>query len=233
MNISGYSSNNAINTGNRVAAGMPRINANNNILSALSRSQTGAPQIAAGTGQNTADNQYQDFLGQLLMSALNGNSPSVAQAQLNQSQDDNLKQMLGSIGAMGGTNTGAMRNNILRMGGQNAASLAGQGALLRANENAQNQSLLSGLAGQLQQNNQFNAGQALNLAGTNLNSQGNYFNQMLSSLMNADTNNQNAYLNAFGQGTNLAQQEAQNNLNNFNAGVGGVSSLFSLFAGGR
>lgn len=232
MNISGYSASRAQNRGQQVAANTPQINASSSILHALAQSGS-APQIAAGTGQNLDPNQYQDFLGQLLMSAMNGGVPSLAQTQLNQSQDKNLKQMLGAIGSMGGTNTGAMRNNILRMGGQNAADLAGQGAILRANENQMNQNLLAGLSGQVQQNNQFNAGQALNLAGTNLNSQSNYFSQMLNALMGGQQANQNAYLNAFNQGTNLANQEAQNNINNFNANAGAGMSLLSLFTGGR
>lgn len=232
MNISGYSTNNAVNQGQRIAAMTPQITTGANLNQAFNRSESSAPQIAAGVGQNNAANQYQDLLGQLIMSALNGQGPSLAQQQLDQSQDKNLKQMLGSIGAMGGVNSGAMRNNILRQGGQNMADLAGQGAILRAQEFAQNQNLLSGLSQQLQQNNQFNASNALSRAGTNLQSQGNYFQTILNALQSGQAQNQSAYLNAFGQGTGLAQQEANNNLNNFKAGTGAAMGLFSLMAGG-
>jgi len=191
---------------------------------------------AGADAQKSAIQQYQDVLA--------GTGPSLAQSQLQQATDANVKQQMGLAASLGGRNAG----NAIYQAKNNAAAVqqqaANQSAQLRAQEvaearqgltstgaalqgEAQDEAQLQQQASQFNASNQQQANQAYLQAATQAGLQ-NAANQQQASQFNAATGADLSKYNvglAANQGQFNAQLAAQ--LGMFNAGQGNQMNQFN------
>lgn len=107
-------------------------------------------------GQNSAvtsnvDPAFRDYqlgLAQQLQNQANGQGPSLAQMQLQQSTDRTLNQSLGAIRSATGANAGLSARTAALAGAQGLGSAANQSGQLRLQEQQAAQQQLAGLANQ-------------------------------------------------------------------------------------
>lgn len=99
----------------------------------------------AGSGDN-----YRASALNALQNQVTGNAPSVAQRQLMMGQDRTLKNNLAMAANARGSNIGLAQRNAMNANADASANIAGQAALLRAQEQAQ----AAGQLGQLSQQQQ-------------------------------------------------------------------------------
>jgi hypothetical protein len=109
-----------------------------------------AQEAALGSiNQGNAAGQNQATLNQQLMDQANGVGPSLAQLQLQQASDDNIKNQAGLIASQRGMNPANAARAIALSGANQGQQLANQSAQLRLQEQLQKQQLLAqGLASQ-------------------------------------------------------------------------------------
>lgn len=93
--------------------------------------------------------ENQNALAQMLLAQAQGQGPNPAQAMLNQATNKNIQQAAGMVASQKGVNPGM----AARFAGQNAAmanqNAAGQGAVMRAQQQLAAQGQLGGLYGQM------------------------------------------------------------------------------------
>jgi hypothetical protein len=103
-----------------------------------------AAQKAAIAGLNvpTETGKMQTDLAQQLMAQSQGQGPSLAQMQLQQASDQNLKNQAGLIASQRGMNPAQAARAVALQGASQGQNLANQSAQLRLNEQLQKQQLL-------------------------------------------------------------------------------------------
>ena len=103
-----------------------------------------AAQKAAIAGLNTPTEtgKMQTDLAQQLMAQSQGQGPSLAQMQLQQASDQNLKNQAGLIASQRGMNPAQAARAVALQGAAQGQNLANQSAQLRLNEQLQKQQLL-------------------------------------------------------------------------------------------
>lgn len=164
----------------------PRAGANRQALDARAAAIGGMPNqsmqftSAAGVDPNQAFRSQQIALGNALMAQANGQGPSVAGSQLQQSTDMNLQAAMAQAASARGGSLGAAqyqlgnaRANIQQQAAQQLAQtriqeqMAARAQLGQVLEQGRGGDIAT--AGMAQQNSQFNAGQANSVGATNLN----------------------------------------------------------------
>lgn len=107
--------------------------------------------LAAGTqglsGQTQLAGQQQQLIGQMQARAA-GQSPSIAELQLQQAKEANRQSLASQAASQRGVGAGLAQRNMARAQAGSEATLAGQAALLRAQEQQQAEQSLAGLLGQ-------------------------------------------------------------------------------------
>ena len=107
---------------------------------AINQAQAGAlGSINAGA----ATGAQQALLAQQLAAQANGQGPSLAQMQLQQASDQNLKNQAGMIAGVKGINAAQAGRQVALAGANQGQNLANQAAQLRLNEQMQKQNLLA------------------------------------------------------------------------------------------
>jgi len=105
----------------------------------------------AGMGASTNAANMNQALAQQLMAQANGEGPSLAQMQLQQASDQNLKNQAGLIASQRGMNPNQVARAVAMQGASTGQDLANKSGQLRLQEQLEKQKLLqSGLLGQQQ-----------------------------------------------------------------------------------
>ena len=197
---------------------------------AMDESQKNA--IAGMGASANAANMNQDLARQLMAQA-NGEGPSLAQMQLQQASDQNLKNQAGLIASQRGMNPNQVARAVAMQGASTGQDLANKSGQLRLQEQLEKQKLLqSGLLGQQQ------IGQGLYNTTGNLQqnqNQQNLSNYWNAQNINADVAKQNtAGANALtsgliGAGASILAGPAGGALSGlFGGGGGGLSGGFQM-----
>jgi len=123
---------------------------NQNLAQAAATAQGRARGFLAKAAQSDptldAVNARQNTLASTLQNTIsNPNAPSVAQAQLQQSADQNARRVLGTVAGVGGNNQFDARRAALSALATSGASLAGDAAVLRQKEIADATGALAGV----------------------------------------------------------------------------------------
>jgi hypothetical protein len=105
----------------------------------------------AGMGASANAANMNQALAQQLMAQANGEGPSLAQMQLQQASDQNLKNQAGLIASQRGMNPNQVARAVAMQGASTGQDLANKSGQLRLQEQLEKQKLLqSGLLGQQQ-----------------------------------------------------------------------------------
>ena len=100
----------------------------------------------------TAGTESQQYLIDALRRRMEGGAPSVAEQQLQQATERNVQGVMGAAGSMrGGANPALLQRQALQTAGAVNQEAAGQGAVLRAGEQAQAEQAMQAAAATQQQ----------------------------------------------------------------------------------
>jgi hypothetical protein len=109
---------------------------------------------APNLGNDTAAQQQQSQLIQMLMNQANGTGPSLAQQQLKQASDRNVQQTMAMMASQRGAGAGASAYQAANAGGQAGQQMAADSATLRLQEQMQAQQALGGVLNNARQGDQ-------------------------------------------------------------------------------
>jgi hypothetical protein len=191
-------------------------------------------QSALGAlGRNDVAGANQAALVQQLMAQANGQGPSLAQMQLQQASDQNIKNAAGAIAGVKGINPAQAARQVALAQQSQGQNLANNSAQLRLNEQLQKQQMAGNL---LQQQRAQDVGQYQGQLNSN--------QQMYSTagqLNNQQTQNQiQNYMGAAGINSGISQSNAANNQKDlegdkkFMSGMlGGMAAHGGVISGGH